>query len=245
MSTNPIKITTVDRILDASLKLFNEQGFHCVPAMRIAEHLGISPGHLAYHFKNKSDILLALFPRLETALEQIMQLECAHATPQSMDRTLYVLKTLWNYRFFFIELPQIAPVDRQILDSYLKLEDRFLGMLEQSFNHRIAEGAMRPIPAPNSTRFLAKSVWITWLDWIRSEQMSHPGQTMPSAESVYETMLRAYCMSMPFFDDELMTMVTGALQKRLGLNLTGNIAEPASPAATKKPVAKVRKPRAG
>ena len=58
MSSTPIKITTVDRILDASLKLFNEHGFHCVPAMRIAEHLSISPGHLAYHFKNKSDIMI-------------------------------------------------------------------------------------------------------------------------------------------------------------------------------------------
>ena len=75
MSTTPIKITTVDRILDASLKLFNEQGFHRVPALRIAEALGISPGHLAYHFKNKRDILFTLFPRLENALQEVLQID--------------------------------------------------------------------------------------------------------------------------------------------------------------------------
>jgi AcrR family transcriptional regulator len=230
MSSVPIKITTVDRILDASLKLFNEQGFHCVPAMRIAEHLGISPGHLAYHFKNKSDILLALFPRLESALKEIMQLEISHAAPQSIDRTLYVLKTLWNYRFFFIELPQIAPVDRKILDSYLKLEERILDMIRDSFNARISEGVMRPVTLPNTTDMVSKGVWVTWLDWIRREQLRHPGQSTPAISSVYEAMLRAYCIIQPYLPADFINEIVVALKKRLGTDAVsdaGTLPKPA------------------
>jgi AcrR family transcriptional regulator len=219
MSSPPIKVTTIDRILDTSLKLFNEQSFHCVPAMRIAENLGISPGHLAYHFKNKSEILLALFPRLESALKEIMQLDLPHVAPKSIERNLYVLKTLWNYRFFFIELPQIAPVDKNILDSYLKLEDRILGMIRDSFDARIAEGIMRPVLLPNTTELLSKNVWITWLDWIRREQLRHPGQATPDASSVYEAMLRSYCIAQPYLPDNFLDEIVEALKARLATHM--------------------------
>ena len=215
MAENPVKITTVDRILDASLKLFNEHGFHRVPAMRIAEHLGISPGHLAYHFKSKSDILLALFPRMEKALQELMELEMPHVAPASIERSLSMLKTLWNYRFFFIELPQIAAVDKQILDSYLKLEDNILDTMQKSFDKRIAEGAMRPIPLPNTSQILAKATWTTWLDWIRSEQLRHPGQQTPSGPSVYEVMLRGYCIVQPYCGSDFLDEVVAGLKKRL------------------------------
>lgn len=215
MPSAPVKITTADRILDASLKLFNEQGFHRVPAMRIAEHLGISPGHLAYHFKNKNDILLALFPRMEKALQEFMRLEMPHVAPASIDRTLNVLKTLWDYRFFFIELPQIGPIDQNILDSYLKLEDRILDTMRKSFDARVAEGAMRPVQLPNTSLLLAKNVWTIWLDWVRNEQVRHPGQLTPGGPSTYEAMLRGYCLVQPYCGTDFLNEVVAGLQQQL------------------------------
>jgi AcrR family transcriptional regulator len=215
MTSAPIKITTADRILDASLKLFNEQGFHCVPAMRIAEHLAISPGHLAYHFKSKSDILIALFPRMDKALQETMHLEMPHVAPASIEKSLNLMKILWNYRFFFIELPQIAPIDSRILDSYLKLEERVLDTMRQSFDSRVAEGSMRPIPQPNNSLLLSKNVWVTWLDWIRGEQVRHPGQQTPCGASVYEAMLRGYCIMQPYCGTDYLDEVVAGLKKRL------------------------------
>ena len=217
MSSEPVKIATADRILDASLKLFNEQGFHRVPAMRIAEHLGISPGHLAYHFKKKRGILLALFPRLEGALKETFKLEFSHAAPQSIDRNLYVLKALWSYRFFFIELPQIASVDREVMESFVTLEEGIIATMRSSLDKRIKEGAMKPLVAPNTTEILAKSVWITWLAWIAREQLRHPGQATPSADSVFDTMLRAYCLMQPYFADGFLDEIVDALRARLSL----------------------------
>lgn len=207
-----------DRILDASLKLFNEQGFHRVAMMRIAIHIGTSPSHIAYHFRSKSDILLALFPRLEAALQEVMELEISHAAPESIERNRYVLETLWNYRFFFVELPQVAPVDKRVFASYVKLERRILDMMQHSFNGRIKEGTMRPVPAPNSTELLAKTIWITWIDWLRREQLTHPGQKAPNTVSIYEAMLHAYCVVQPYFApefvDDILTRIENRLQVR-------------------------------
>ncbi|MET0986373.1 MAG: TetR/AcrR family transcriptional regulator [Steroidobacteraceae bacterium] len=215
MAATPAKPLMVDRILDASLKLFNEQGFHRVAMMRIAIHIGTSPSHIAYHFKSKSDILLALFPRLEAALQEVMELDPSHAVPESIERNRYVLETLWNYRFFFIELPQIAPVDERVFASHLKLEKRILGMMQHSFDLRIEEGTMSPVPPPNSTELLAKTIWITWIDWIRRQQLNHPDQRTPSTISIYEAMLHAYCIVQPYFSQEFVDDILTRIEDRL------------------------------
>lgn len=60
--------TTRERILQASLQLFNAEGLASVSTHRIAAELGISPGNLHYHFKTKQSIVERLFGRFEERL---------------------------------------------------------------------------------------------------------------------------------------------------------------------------------
>src|SRR5882724_10088023 len=100
----PSALKTADRILDASVRLFNERGFQNVPALRIAMHLGISPGHLSYHFKTKNDIVMALFPRLEEEMGRNVLEAVRPGQPftaaDGASHTVAVFRTLWRYRFF-------------------------------------------------------------------------------------------------------------------------------------------------
>ena len=55
------------RIIDAALMLFNDQGTGAVSTNHIADAAGISPGNLYYHFRNKEEIIRVLFERLFAA----------------------------------------------------------------------------------------------------------------------------------------------------------------------------------
>ncbi len=55
---------TRQRILDAALDLFIEQGFDGTSLRQIAEQLGVTKAALYYHFESKDDILMALHLRL-------------------------------------------------------------------------------------------------------------------------------------------------------------------------------------
>ena len=59
---------TAQRILDASLALFNRFGEPNVSTTLISSELNISPGNLYYHFPAKEELVNALYDRYEKDL---------------------------------------------------------------------------------------------------------------------------------------------------------------------------------
>src|SRR5262249_21251739 len=55
-----------DKILPAARVLSNERGVSTLSALDIATAMGISPGHLYYHFKGKPEIVTTLLAEHET-----------------------------------------------------------------------------------------------------------------------------------------------------------------------------------
>ena len=51
---------TREWILETAIKLFNKYGTQAISTKRIAKEMGISPGNLYYHFKNKEEIIRAI-----------------------------------------------------------------------------------------------------------------------------------------------------------------------------------------
>jgi AcrR family transcriptional regulator len=97
--------STRERILDASLRLFNDEGVAAVSTHRIAAELGISPGNLHYHFKTKQLIVTWLFRRFESRLAPTID---ASATVTALDDLWLSLHMTFeavnDYRFVYRDI---------------------------------------------------------------------------------------------------------------------------------------------
>jgi AcrR family transcriptional regulator len=117
---------TRDRILEASLALFNQQGLAAASTHRIAVELGISPGNLHYHFKAKQLIVGVLFRRFEDRLSACME---AAATADALDDAWLSLhlafEAIDEYRFVYRDMGVL-------LDEYPDLETRVQALTARS-----------------------------------------------------------------------------------------------------------------
>ncbi|MEO8763451.1 MAG: TetR/AcrR family transcriptional regulator [Ginsengibacter sp.] len=114
---------TKQYILDKALLLFNEKGFVNVRLQHIADSAFVSVGHLAYHFKNKGDIVLSLYIKLKKKQELLLTEFRVLPLFEDIDfllRNMYHLQQ--QYRFFFLDtleviraFPEIAEKHRQLL----------------------------------------------------------------------------------------------------------------------------------
>lgn len=84
---------TRERILETAAGLFCEHGVDGLSALDIATALGMSPGHLYYHFKGKEQIIAALLERHLNELSQIME-----ASREAKD-----LRSVWTHVHILLE----------------------------------------------------------------------------------------------------------------------------------------------
>ena len=65
------RLTTRERIIEASLMLFNEKSFAATSLSEIAKEVGIAKGNLTYYFSTKKDLALEIERRARAqALER-------------------------------------------------------------------------------------------------------------------------------------------------------------------------------
>jgi AcrR family transcriptional regulator len=156
------------RILDESLRLFNEQGEAAVSTADIAGAAGISPGNLHYHFRKKDQIVAALFDRLEARLA--IDPPAASDVAQSIeDLWLYLhlmLEAIWEFRFFYRNLHAVAGRDRRLRERFNRIAARKLEAIQALCESLASRGALAA--TPEQIRALARNVLLVatyWLDF--------------------------------------------------------------------------------
>jgi AcrR family transcriptional regulator len=85
---------TRERILELSLKLFNEIGEPNVTTTTIAEEMEISPGNLYYHFRNKDDIINSIFSQFEQEIEKRLRFPDDHRA---------TIDEMWSYLQYMVD----------------------------------------------------------------------------------------------------------------------------------------------
>lgn len=160
---------TKDKIIETARLLFNEKGTRHVTTNHIAEQTGISPGNLYYHFRNKEDIIRALFEQLTTygvvEYQKVLQ-QYPPGTQESMDRTFSMIQTFnWRYRFFKRELTALIMNDPQLKARFHEVNQMQLGMIHQSIRQAIEQGFLRQLD-DKTLHLLTEEVWLVTLFWL-------------------------------------------------------------------------------
>ena len=215
---------TKERILAAALQLFNEQGEANITTNHIAAHLGMSPGNLYYHFRNKNHIVASIFLPYGEHLRQSF-------TPQSgledsgpansgrvgsgaaspamwfhyLDATFYVM---WEFRFFYANLNDILRRDPELHRQYLVVQQALTANL-QALLRELNRQQVLAIPdaeiAPLTD--VLKMLASFWVSYQSAQSLTpHISQAV-----LYEGVSRVLLLLKPYFHPEFGLELAGLM----------------------------------
>ncbi|GLZ85234.1 TetR family transcriptional regulator [Metapseudomonas resinovorans] len=158
---------TRDRIVLESLGLFNTQGERNVTTNHIAAHLGMSPGNLYYHFRNKQEIIAELFGLYEARVDSFLRLP--EGRPVTVeDKTFYLeslLAAMWDFRFLHRDLEHLLESDAELASRYRLFAQRCLDHAQGIYRGFVGAGIL--LMSPAQVEALTLNSWIIVTSWVR------------------------------------------------------------------------------
>jgi len=117
---------TREKIIYGALELFNQHGERGITTNHIAAYVEVSPGNLYYYFRNKQEIVRAIFTLYsDELLERFTPIKGHCEALPFLKRNLDSLFTLmWKYRFFYASLPETLSRDEQLHLEYIATQER-------------------------------------------------------------------------------------------------------------------------
>jgi len=207
------KNKTRERIVEASLDLFNIQGERNVTTNHIAAHLGISPGNLYYHFRNKQAIIAELFTQYEDRVAAFLRLPEGRALTLA-DKTFYLealLAAMWHYRFLHRDLEHLLERDSELAERYRTFAQRCLRAAEDIYRGFVAAGILAM--DDRQTEALVLNSWIILTSWVRflCSIRSTPGDI--SEELMRRGVYQILALESGYVTDEACNAVQDLLQR--------------------------------
>ncbi len=159
---------TKTRILDAALALFNERGTSAVTTNHIAEAMGISPGNLYYHFRNKAEIVQGLFARI------VGEWATNYAVPPGTMPSIQLTEAMVagnfeiqaRYRFFFRDLTLLLNADPALATTYHQNRASGLANTKLHLNLFAEAGVFKPFADAVALDDLAQMLWLVGDFWL-------------------------------------------------------------------------------
>lgn len=180
---------TNEKIIHASLQLFNEHGERSITTNHIAAHLGISPGNLYYHFKNKQDIIRSIFDNYEHFLNTSFQPYQPNTVTVDLLISYFdiMFEIPWRFRFMYTNLNDILGRDQALSERYLIIQNNALQRSCDILSQLKQDGLLNV--TDNKIIRLADTMRMIACFWIGYQQ-THAEETKITAASLYEGLLR-------------------------------------------------------
>ena len=182
MATKKAPRRTAQRILEASLDLFNRFGDPNVPTTLIAGELGISPGNLYYHYPAKDELVNRLYADYELELKQLLH---AAGGVQDVEDAWFFMHSLfeliWRYRFLYRDLTDLLTKNRYIETQLQEV----LGEKTQAIRALVdgmREAGHLVIDA-REVDALAQSMVVVLTYWLSYEYVRNPREALEPAQA--------------------------------------------------------------
>ncbi len=183
---------TREKILDNSLTMFNALGEPNVTTNHIADEIGISPGNLYYHYRNKDDIVEQLFARYEAQMDQAL-LVPEGRLPNLEDVWLQlhlVFECMWAFRFLYRDLVDILSRNRKLKQRFARILNRAaassFAVLKGLAKAEILRASDDEILATSENVLLVATFWLNY-NVVRGGKPEQTQQEL--THGIYQVML--------------------------------------------------------
>jgi AcrR family transcriptional regulator len=158
------KIGNRERILASSSDLFNQAGGVAITTNHIAKHLGISPGNLYFHFRNKEEIIFELFDQMCRETYAVWKpakggSQNPPISPMELIERSY--EVFWKYRFFHREMYHLRRKDPKLAKRWKLHISKTMRLLQSMYGQWVKAGVMRQIEDPREMQMISDTVLIT------------------------------------------------------------------------------------
>ncbi|MDP3785568.1 MAG: TetR/AcrR family transcriptional regulator [Undibacterium sp.] len=188
---------TRDRILDLSLKLFNDFGEPNITTTIIADEMRISPGNLYYHFRNKEDIVNSLFLQFEEEINKKLAFpEGRKANIQDIWTYLHLtFELIWRYRFFYRDLNDLLTRNRKLELTFKQILHHKIKVATELCIGLRADGEFEAdditIEALSTNMVVIATYWLSY-EYVRNPRKYTELQTMSEslARGCYQVIMQ-------------------------------------------------------
>ncbi|HPU51438.1 MAG TPA: TetR/AcrR family transcriptional regulator [Burkholderiaceae bacterium] len=196
---------TRERILALSLRLFNDLGEPNVTTSAIAEEMNISPGNLYYHFRNKDDIVNALFEQFEREIDPLLDAPKRREI-HFEDAWLFLhllFESIWRYRFIYRDVNDLLSRNRRLelhFRTILERKHSVARLLCEAMQRSGQLSASSTEISALATNMVVVATW--WLSFEFVTGARHFGEAGYQNAAIARGAYQVLAMIAPFLNEE-------------------------------------------
>ncbi len=189
-------MATKEKIINASIRLFNEYGFANVRLQHIADSTGISVGNLAYHFKNKEAIITRAYETIGCELQAVLSQFRSEPNLLDLENQLasfyhFIVK----FPFYFIDIIEIKRSHSHLHLARQQFIMRMIMQIRKRFEYNIDRGVIKPEPFEGHYDHVAHAIWMVITFWISQSIIKGDKSDVSSFKSVIWSQVYPYLTS--------------------------------------------------
>ncbi len=171
------------RLLDAALTVFTEQGYNATPIDDIARASDTSKGGVYFHFPSKQALFLALLDESSAALLEKVEAAMAHE-PDPLLRgeaaLRAVITSFAEHRLLArLLLVEAAGAGRDFNRALTDMHERFAMLIASCLDEAVAAGQIAPLDTRFTARAWYGAVNHIVLHWLQTGEPKHLEATFP------------------------------------------------------------------